>query len=74
MSIIPNLVKCLILLAHAHEDRQQQNMLLQASDPPEPHKLLQDDFQCEVAVFEPPDPTKRPMYCKNKVSLYIIYN
>lgn len=23
---------------------------------------------CPVAVFEPPDPTKKPMYCKEKVS------
>lgn len=24
-------------------------------------------LSCPVAVFEPPDPTKRPMYCKDKV-------
>lgn len=30
-----------------------------------PRKL--DDFTCPLAVFEPPDPSKRPMYCKNKV-------
>jgi hypothetical protein len=23
-----------------------------------------------IAVFEPPDPTKRPMYCKGKVMLF----
>jgi len=26
------------------------------------------NLSCPVAVFEPPDPTKRPMYCKDKVS------
>jgi len=26
------------------------------------------NLSCPVAVFEPPDPTKRPMYCKEKVS------
>ncbi|XP_026817078.1 mitotic checkpoint serine/threonine-protein kinase BUB1-like [Rhopalosiphum maidis] len=25
------------------------------------------NLSCPVAVFEPPDPTKRPMYCKEKV-------
>lgn len=25
------------------------------------------NLSCPVAVFEPPDPTKRPMYCKDKV-------
>ncbi|XP_050431084.1 mitotic checkpoint serine/threonine-protein kinase BUB1 beta-like [Adelges cooleyi] len=25
------------------------------------------NLTCPVAVFEPPDPTKRPMYCKDKV-------
>ncbi|KAL4135310.1 hypothetical protein QTP88_006926 [Uroleucon formosanum] len=25
------------------------------------------NISCQVAVFEPPDPTKRPMYCKEKV-------
>jgi hypothetical protein len=30
----------------------------------------EDEFTCPIAVFEPPDPTKRPMYCKGKVRLY----
>ena len=32
-------------------------------------KLYKDDamVHCPVALFEPPDPTKNPMYCKNKV-------
>lgn len=25
------------------------------------------DFTCQCAIFEPEDPTKRPMYAKNKV-------
>jgi len=29
------------------------------------------NLSCPVAVFEPPDPTKRPMYCKEKVSVNI---
>lgn len=27
----------------------------------------QDTFTCPLAVFEPPDPTKKAMYCKHKV-------
>ena len=27
----------------------------------------EDVMHCPVALFEPPDPTKRPMYCKEKV-------
>uniref|UniRef100_A0A1B6F5J3 Protein kinase domain-containing protein n=1 Tax=Cuerna arida TaxID=1464854 RepID=A0A1B6F5J3_9HEMI len=30
-----------------------------------PRKI--DNFTCPLAVFEPPDPTKKPMYCKSKV-------
>lgn len=29
------------------------------------------NISCPVAVFELPDPTKKPMYCKDKVSLLI---
>jgi hypothetical protein len=33
-----------------------------------PRKLDDDEgFKCALAVFEPEDPSKRPMYCKNKV-------
>ncbi|KAG8222597.1 hypothetical protein J437_LFUL002590, partial [Ladona fulva] len=32
-----------------------------------PRKALKDEFDCPVAIFEPPDPTKIPMYCKDKV-------
>jgi hypothetical protein len=28
---------------------------------------LDDGFKCAIALFEPEDPSKRPMYCKNKV-------
>jgi hypothetical protein len=28
------------------------------------------NISCPVAVFEPPDPTKKPMYCKDKVSFF----
>lgn len=27
------------------------------------------DISCPIAVFEDPDPTKKPMYCKDKVRL-----
>jgi hypothetical protein len=30
----------------------------------------EDECSVPVAVFEPPDPTKRPMYCKGKVMLF----
>jgi hypothetical protein len=26
-----------------------------------------EEFKCAMALFEPEDPSKRPMYCKNKV-------
>jgi hypothetical protein len=33
-----------------------------------PRKLCDDDeYKCAIALFEPEDPSKRPMYCKNKV-------
>lgn len=33
-----------------------------------PRKLDDDDeFKCAVALFEPEDPSKHPMYCKKKV-------
>jgi hypothetical protein len=33
-----------------------------------PRKLDDDEEdKCPIAVFEPEDPSKRPMYCKNKV-------
>lgn len=30
----------------------------------------EDEPRFPIAVFEPPDPTKRPMYCKSKVRLF----
>ncbi|XP_046387162.1 mitotic checkpoint serine/threonine-protein kinase BUB1-like [Ischnura elegans] len=30
-------------------------------------KVERDDFDCPLAIFEPPDPTKKVMYCKEKV-------
>lgn len=27
-----------------------------------------NNISCPVAIFEPSDPTKKPMYCKDKVS------
>jgi hypothetical protein len=32
-----------------------------------PRKLDDEEYKCAVALFEPEDPSKRPMYCKNKV-------
>ena len=33
-----------------------------------PRKLDDDgEFNCAIALFEPEDPSKRPIYCKNKV-------
>jgi hypothetical protein len=32
-----------------------------------PRKLDDDEFKCAIALFEPEDPSKRPIYCKNKV-------
>ncbi|CAH0386427.1 unnamed protein product [Bemisia tabaci] len=26
-----------------------------------------ETFSCPIAIFEPPDPTKKPMYCKDKI-------
>jgi len=26
-----------------------------------------EEFKCAIALFEPEDPSKRPIYCKNKV-------
>jgi hypothetical protein len=33
-----------------------------------PRKLDDDgEFNCAIALFEPEDPSKHPIYCKNKV-------
>lgn len=38
-----------------------------------PRKLDEGDFKCAIAVFEPEDPTKRPIYCKNKVHWFDLF-
>lgn len=34
-------------------------------------KVRRDEFNCPVAVFEPPDPTKIPMYPKHQVQFFL---
>ena len=45
-----------------------ENSPLVICDALKPRKLDDDEeFKCAVALFEPEDPSKRPIYCKNKV-------
>jgi len=40
-----------------------------------PRKLDDDEeFKCAIALFEPEDPSKRSIYCKNKVQTWLILN
>lgn len=62
------LIYCTNVLVHEDEGADLGNGHHKTSSVPralKPRKL--DDFTCPLAVFEPPDPSKRPMYCKNKV-------
>jgi hypothetical protein len=52
---------------HRDEEVNVPNSPLVIFNALKPRKLDEDDFRCPIAVFEPEDPTKRPMYCKNKV-------
>ena len=45
-----------------------ENSPLVICDALKPRKLDDDEeFKCALALFEPEDPSKRPIYCKNKV-------
>jgi hypothetical protein len=52
---------------HRDEEVHVSNPRLVICNALKPRKLDEDDFKCAIAVFEPEDPTKQPMYCKNKV-------
>jgi hypothetical protein len=52
---------------HRDEEVQVQNSPLLICNALKPRKLDDDEFKCAIAVFEPEDPSKHPMYCKNKV-------
>lgn len=52
---------------HRDEELNVPNSPLVICNALKPRKLDEDGFKCSIAVFEPEDPTKRPMYCKNKV-------
>jgi hypothetical protein len=49
------------------EEVREENSPLVICNALKPRKLDDDEFQCAIALFEPEDPSKRPMYCKNKV-------
>jgi hypothetical protein len=51
---------------HRDEEVQVQNSPSLICNALKPRKL-DDEFRCAIAVFEPEDPSKHPMYCKNKV-------
>jgi hypothetical protein len=46
---------------------QLENSPLVACSSLKSRKLDDDEFKCAIALFEPEDPSKRPMYCKSKV-------
>lgn len=53
-----------------HEDEEANGRSCHPRTPSVPGALKtrkKDNFVCPLAVFESPDPTKKPMYCKNKV-------
>uniref|UniRef100_A0A1B6KB65 Protein kinase domain-containing protein n=1 Tax=Graphocephala atropunctata TaxID=36148 RepID=A0A1B6KB65_9HEMI len=55
---------------HVHEDEGADVGSGNHKTPTVPRALKPrkiDNFTCPLAVFEPPDPTKKPMYCKSKV-------
>jgi hypothetical protein len=52
---------------HRDEEVYVPNSPLVICNALRPRKLDDDDFKCAIAVFEPEDPTKQSMYCKNKV-------
>jgi hypothetical protein len=52
---------------HQDEGEQVQNCPVLICSALKPRKLDHEEFSCAIAVFEPEDPSKKPMYCKNKV-------
>ena len=52
---------------HRDDEVQVQKSSFVICNALKPRKLDDDEFKCAIAVFEPDDPFKRPMYCKNKV-------
>jgi hypothetical protein len=54
------------------DEVQVENSPLVICNALKPRKLDDDDdddeeFECAIPLFEPEDPSKCPMYCKNKV-------
>lgn len=64
-SLRHDLNRCL-LISYAFPYFQGGNMQNEVCD-------QEDELVCPLAVFEPPDPTRRPMYCKGKVSLFKVF-
>lgn len=52
---------------HQDEEIPVKNPPLLICNALKPRKLDGDEIRCAIAVFEPEDPSKRFMYCKNKV-------
>jgi len=65
---------CFIFLISVHQDNNLECVTkLPGITVPNALRSIKGNtnLSCPVAVFEPPDPTKRPMYCKDKVSSII---
>lgn len=54
-----------------HEDPDAECKTKMSVLRPRALKLKREEFSCPVAVFEPPDPTKVPMYPKQQVGISI---
>ncbi|XP_069677495.1 uncharacterized protein [Periplaneta americana] len=52
---------------HEDEEVQVKSVPVKVCNALKPRKLDDSEFNIPMAVFEPEDPTKCPMYCKNKV-------
>jgi hypothetical protein len=52
-----------------HQDEEEQVLAspLVICNALKPRKLDDEEFKCAIAVFEPEDPSKHPVYCKHKV-------
>lgn len=54
---------------HGDDEGQVENSPLLVCSSLKPRKQEDDEFKCAIAVFEPEDPSKCPMYCKSKVEI-----
>ena len=56
------------------DEVQVENSPLVICNAVKPRTLDGDEFKCAIALLEPEDPSKNPMYCKNKVQTQAYFN